>query len=415
MKRIEKKVRNQPGLFKIYALDPETGKEIDTGKYRAVRRDIVCGVSQKVQGNFDNFEDARAFREKRIHKNESLSVHQISNRKAGMLFRELKEKFEVAHYATIDKSTMQTYQKLMPVLSWLDQIPVQRINNELLLEFGIYLRDQHPRTSRRHSYEKELQLLRVMLNFYSDEITEGETYNVPSFKKIRKMTILRAKQDDEVKYLSAEETAIFLRELKSDNALYHDIALVQYFFALRVGEAVALMDDVVNFDKMTVEIRRGVTWESRTWVPEIREYTKTKRARLMRISDDFEPELRRICDGKSGLLFQKDGQPINRKTLSTAYNRVLNRLGFRHVSGTHFLRKTAATLANEALKDFDSVSRYLGHSSTRVTRKYVGETSSQKAAVASALGNVLKQIGNDQQSSVTQEPVPQRPSLHLVK
>jgi len=43
------------------------------------------------------------------------------------------------------------------------------------------------------------------------------------------------------------------------------------------------------------------------------------------------------------------------------HNRALERLGISHVRGTHMLRKTSATLANEVTGDFYAVSRLMDH------------------------------------------------------
>jgi hypothetical protein len=55
-------------------------------------------------------------------------------------------------------------------------------------------------------------------------------------------------------------------------------------------------------------------------------------------------------------VFHKQGVHLNRKTIAGAYNRALQHIGISHLSSTHLLRKTAATLANEATGDFYAVS-----------------------------------------------------------
>lgn len=140
--------------------------------------------------------------------------------------------------------------------------------------------------------------------------------------------------------------------------------------------------------------------------------------RYLPIADELMPELQPLLgsnDSSSLLIFQRaDGSPLNRKTIATFYNKVLKEIGLVHVSGTHFLRKTAATLANESLGDIDAVSRFLGHSSVRVTRRYTGETDRQKQKVSSALGAVFRVDGGAVQMF---EPSvdPQKPAIHLVK
>lgn len=81
----------------------------------------------------------------------------------------------------------------------------------------------------------------------------------------------------------------------------------------------------------------------------------------------------------------KDGELLNRKAIGLSYNSVLKNLGIQDVTGTHFLRRTFATLANELTGDFYAVSKVLDHSSTDVTQRYVRPMLSQKRKVAEAI------------------------------
>lgn len=148
-------------------------------------------------------------------------------------------------------------------------------------------------------------------------------------------------------------------------------------------------------------IRRSVHWDVKTWIPKIKEHTKTKRVRYLPIPQELVSVLKTIIedsDPKNPLLLSRsDGSPLNRKTIATYFNVVLKSLGFTHVGGTHFIRRTSATLANEATGDIDAISRYLGHSSVRVTRRYTGETDHQKLKVSRALGDVFKVDGGADQ------------------
>ena len=200
-----------------------------------------------------------------------------------------------------------------------------------------------------------------------------------------------------MKYLDSEETIAFLGELRKRHYTFFQVALIQYFFALRIGEVCGLYKDCIDLPKQVIAIRRGVHWDLRTWVARVKEYTKTKRVRFLPIPGLLIAELKTALassDPNSPLMFSRsDGTPLNRKTIATFYNKVLGELGFNHVSGTHFLRRTAATLANEATGDIDAISRFLGHSSVRVTRKYTGETDRQKLKVSHALGAVFQVDG----------------------
>ena len=75
--------------------------------------------------------------------------------------------------------------------------------------------------------------------------------------------------------------------------------------------------------------------------------------------------------------------------IGQVYNRVLRQLGIHGASGTHFLRRTFATVANELTGDFYAVSKILDHSSTDVTQRYVRPMASQARRVAEAVNGAL--------------------------
>lgn len=88
---------------------------------------------------------------------------------------------------------------------------------------------------------------------------------------------------------------------------------------------------------------------------------------------------------------------MNRKSISTTYNRTLKLLGIDYVSGTQMMRRTSATHANDATGDFFAVSAQLDHSSPEVTKRYVKRISSQKVKVASALNDVWRANLNERE------------------
>lgn len=320
----------------------------------------------------------------------------------------------------ITECSVKTYEKLLPALDFLADYPAKDIDGKVLNSLAQFWLNDFPRSFRRKSFEKEWQLLRVILRFYREEVEEGVNYNVPSFKKPRKRTVLIESSDGSVKYLDSEDATKFLQELKKRNDTYFVVALLQYFFALRIGEVCGLYKDCIDLEKKVITIRRCVHWDLRTWLPSVKEYTKTKRVRRLPIPEQLVPVLQDVIkqsDPSNPLFVSKKGLPVNRKTIATYYNMVLGSLGLNHVSGTHFMRRTAATLANDATGDIDAVSRFLGHTSVRVTRRYTGETDHQKQKISKALGDVFKVDGGADKmfggDSVPQKPAPKKPVSKL--
>ncbi len=347
----------------------------------------------------------------------SLTMDVEGERTLGFLFRDLIVVWKKFHFLLIEESTQQKYENLLPAVDFLLDYPVNKIDGQVLNRLAYFWMNDFPRSFRRKSFMKEWQMLRVILQFYKEEVPEGAGYAMPSFKKLKKMTTLVPNVEGEVKYLNSEETIAFLQRLKNRHRTYYYTALLQYFFALRIGEVCALYKDCVDLNKRVITIRRSVHWDFRTWEPKIKEHTKTKRVRYLPIPLELVPELKGlidVSDPKNPLLMPRhDGSPLNRKTIATYYNTMLKSLGFTHVSGTHFMRRTSATLANEATGDIDAISRFLGHSSVRVTRRYTGETDHQKQKVSSALSDVFRVDGaTDVMFGANVDP--QKPSTHIL-
>ncbi|MCM2281487.1 MAG: site-specific integrase [Bdellovibrionaceae bacterium] len=419
--RKEVPVKNKTGVYKQFYWCEATSTWKPTGKYRSVRRVSVGETSQREQAFFSNIADALKFRQsgsgdERFDESSIGSVKEDGTN--DLVFRDLVEQWKKYHFLLIEESTRQTYEKLLPTLDFLLDYPLRKIDNTVLNRLAHFWVNDYPRSWRRKSFEKEWQLLRVILQHYKDEIPDGASFVMPSFRKVKKMTELVPHVEGEVRFLDAEETVVFLSELRKRHRTFYHAALIQYFFALRVGEVCGLFKDCIDLKKKTIMIRRSVHWDVATWVPKIKEYTKTKRVRFLPIPDVLETELQCLLEAGdpqcSLLLARTDGSPLNRKTIATYYNKVLKDLGFTHVSGTHFLRKTAATLANEAVGDIDAVSRFLGHSSVRVTRRYTGETDSQKVKVSRALSSVFRVDGGAAQM-FERSVDPQKPAIRLVK
>lgn len=146
----------------------------------------------------------------------------------------------------------------------------------------------------------------------------------------------------------------------------------------------------IDFQNKLIRIDWTVVWDLFTWQPTIKERPKNGNIRVLVMPDVLVEELKRleqIRDPNVPLVFHFGGRPVNRQTIAKVYNRTLKRLA--HVHGTHFLRATAATLANEATGDFYAVSKLLDHSNPNITLRYVAPTNSAKQKVAQALNSVL--------------------------
>jgi len=428
-------VRNNPGICKRFEYDESKKTWKDTGKFRAMRRVVKDGISRKEQAIFSNIEDARNFRggstDKPVSSGRDIHLNRPENSNVGMTFGGLVAKWKPFHFLKLEHSTKQTYEKRLPNLHFLMNVPVERIKTSVIDDLVSHWVETYPKGGQRCTFEKELNLVKVILNFYRKRI--NPSYLVPVLLEHYEAADVAKKATPEVASLTQEELSKFLDELKSSKSpIFHTMALTQFCLGLRVGELCGMRWEDVNLDTGVARIEQTVSWDLMTWEPRIKLRPKNGKVRILVMPEILVQELRRLKpqrDRDVQLIFHKKGGPMNRQTIGKAYNRALERLGYTHVRGTHMLRKTAATVANEITGDFYAVSRLMDHSSPNVTLRYVSQTSAGKRKVADALNSALMNQEKKKESSKAIEssnddlsaPVPARPRhenpvlLRLVK
>jgi integrase len=430
-------VRNHPGISKKFEFDEEVQKWVDTGKFRTLRRTVINGTPKKEQAVFDNLEGAKLFRAGKLNRElMGNNTHKLqSNSPTNVLtFGGLLEKWKPFHFLQLERSTQQTYEKRLPNLDYLKACPVEQITTSVVDDLVTDWVTNYPKSGQRQTFEKELHLLKVVLNFYRKRI--NPSYAIPVLDEHYRAADMAKKADAGVQSLSQEELAAFLDDLRnSKSPQFASIALAQFCLGLRIGEVCGLYWDAIDIKNRVVRIERTIVWDQITWEPRVKESPKNGKVRVLVIPKILVLELERlkaVRDPKVPFVFHCHGRPMNRQTVGKAYNRALGRLGYKHVKGTHMVRKTSATLANEFTGDFYAVSKLMDHSSPNVTLKYVAQTTAQKRKVADALDAVLKQgsesrpgtAGDTNSRGETRDascPVPERPrprnsvSLCLVK
>ncbi len=393
MKRKEIPVRNNPGIYREIQLE-KSGVWRETGKFRAIRRIYVNGESKKEQATFHSLEDAKAFRLGKIGKlREGKDVHKIHVELGGtgLTFSALVEEWKAFHYLQLELGTKQMYDRRLPHLDFLRDIPVEQIDTPLIDGLIKYWVAEHPKFYQRQSFEKELNLLKVVLNYYRKR--KNPSFVVPVLEEHYRAADITRKAERPVQSLTTEDLGRFLEFLKKGiNPSHYVMALAQFSFGLRIGEVCGLSWSNLDLKNRVVIIDQVVTWHHTTWEPLIKRRPKNGKVRALIIPDILVAEFEKfklLRDPSVDLLFHRRGVPYNRKDVGKVYNRALIALGISHVSGTHMMRRTSATLANEATGDFYAVSKLLDHSSPSVTLRYVAQTSSSKRKVASALNGVL--------------------------
>ncbi|MBI4405092.1 MAG: site-specific integrase [Deltaproteobacteria bacterium] len=391
-------VKNNPGIYKQFKLNPKSQKWEDSGRYRAIRRIAVSGIKKKEQAFFNNIEDARAFRIGKLAKTSRgtlASPTDIFKQNEKYLFGELVRDWQAFHYLTLEFGTKQTYDKLLPHLRFLDAFDVSKIDSSAVDELvKHWVHPAYPKCGRRASFEKELDLLKTILNFY--RIRKNPSFPMPVLMSHYAASDIAKKAKKPVQSLTLVQLGRFLESLKTGpDAEYYPLAVTQFCLGLRIGEACGLTWDAVDFENLVVRIESVIIWDLWNWTPMFKGRPKNKKVRYLPLPENLAKmlwELKQSRDPKVALLFHHDGQPFLRNHITKAYNYALRSVGAAHVSGTHVLRKTFATLVNDASGHFYAVSKALGHSKPEITERYIENSSVQQKKVATAVDSLMNAI-----------------------
>ncbi len=421
-KRREVKVKNNPGIFKVQLWDEKASKWIDSGKFRSTRRVRIEGVSKKESGFFEFFEDAKQFRLGKLEREETGGYHKQAPTvdDSRMRFSTLLGNWKDFHYQTVDYSTKQTYERKLPLVEkFLAAYVVDEINpsviDKMIKEWkNEYANEQRKgaHNAQRYSFDKELDALKVVLNFYRKR--EDSRFPIPVFAEHYRASKLVIKADHGVRSLKQEDLGLFFRAMsKQKDPQLYVLALAQFCLSLRIGEVCAIYWDDIDLKRREITIQRAIVWDHENWQPMIKEYPKNGKARVLSIPEILIPELERMKasrNPKISLIFHKNGRPLIRKSIGQAYNRALKASNITYVSGTHLVRKTSATQANAETGDFHAVSQNLGHSNVEETQRYVEGLSEGKRKVARALNKVALKVLNGGRSENNVTPGPQWPA-----
>jgi len=404
MKRKEEPVLHNPGINRRFEFDELKGRWLETGKYRAVRRIIKNGRSRREQAVFNNLEDARAFRAGRAEKkSDGPQVHKLSSDESHSkyLFGTLIEEWKSLHYLQIEFTSQQVYEVRLPHLKPLEGMAVDDIKTMVITNLvKHWLGPTYRRAKDRQSFEKELDLLKVVLNFYKRHKNNG--FFLPILPEHYRAANFAKKQKGAVRGLREEDVTRFLGALKEDYPQLYLVALLQLGLGLRIGEALGMCWEDFNFKRRQVCVQRNIAWnkETRELSPKRRKNARVLDAALPEFLIPILEDLLKKRDPKVPYLFHRKGELIRRQQVWKAYNRTLEKLEIEGVSGTHMLRKTAGTLARKLTCDVYAASKLLDHSSVNITEKYyLEELDHDKRKVAVALNSVLARTVENPHSS----------------
>jgi len=174
------------------------------------------------------------------------------------------------------------------------------------------------------------------------------------------------KLDRNVVSLSVEEELKFITALNDDNSKYKPLLLFMLFTGVRIGEALALEWNDIDFKNSKIHIRNSLTRDKNDKVI-IGDKTKTKNSvRDLQITTRIGQILEQISK-EYNLLFQDEKGLISPSQVNSYIIRLNKRYKISPELHTHMLRHTYATRCIEAGMNIKVLQKNLGHAKISTT------------------------------------------------
>lgn len=246
---------------------------------------------------------------------------------------------------------------------------VKRDNTRYITTFIEYFKDMDLREIRKadiKEYERTIpehlapktreNILGLLHKIFSDAFDDEMITRVPGFPKIDV-------PEPEVKWISREWQDKIIGAIPE-----HDRPIFIFIrtWAVRPGEARALMWDCVDFEKETITIRRTFSGAGTNY---LREYTKTRRVRYLPFTGELL-ELFNKIRGISGYVFRNRGGKPYTADISRIWAGARDSINCPQ--DITLYQGTRHSFATQHLDQLDLVRQVLGHTRTDMTRKYQG-------------------------------------------
>ncbi|MBK22464.1 MAG: hypothetical protein CME70_00545 [Halobacteriovorax sp.] len=255
---------------------------------------------------------------------------------------------------------------------------------------------------KRLSFDKELQTLRAVLNWYRENY--DYRFVVPILKRHFQAGVVRKKLKTKVKKLTLEQVMLFLDSFEV--TIWRDIAKIQFYMAGRVQEAAGLQWRNVDLEKRCLTVSDVAVFGAEKNFEYLKEIPKNGQERIVPITDEmFQVLTRRLKERNSDdcsyfresngerldFVFHLKGQPLGFRQIQYRYNKALKNAGlFPEFKGTHILRKAMANIVRQSM-GLDAAQAVGGWKSREVVEKTYTDSAPTELSLR-ALNKVQDQI-----------------------
>ncbi len=396
-KCIEQSVPGFPGISeRLYwsnkhqkHLPPEMVKGCKALRYRAMVRVKRAGVWSKEQKMFATLKEACFWLQTCDVTESTTSVVPVQQPVQQYTMKDLIDDWLAWTRIHLVPSSVQLYEKDVEHMQPLYGIPVESLQAEDLDAWLKLLIDpSYPKPKSRTSFEREMESLRAVLNWYRER--KNPRYQHPVLRRHRTDSFFLKRPKQKKMPLTVEQLEDVLDHMKKRcKTVYYYLAAFQSLCGARIGEACGLKWSDIDFVNRRVTFQRVVWWDRKTKEPNLREGTKTNEIRVVKLCErliDLLKEWQAIAP-EGEFVFLNEGKFLRYNAIQNAYNGVFKTLGLPHRS-THVFRHTFATIHADQTKDIRATQGALGHRDLRTTQHYanVSERTQENALSEFALG-----------------------------
>jgi len=398
-KRIYSKIPNAPRVSRLWVWDAEAKEyraPVDGKVYYAYRYE----GDRRVYQSFDTLDAVRSWQlsaESPLVLPESPRDESKFKECNSPRFGEIVEEWKKRRFPHIAPGTRLLYEKILRLHMGsllrlrLCEITPQRLDlwvDELKAQ-SLVSKNRLTRKNFRH----ELELLSTILRYYQN-YHDDASFQMPLKKRHTDASHLGGAKSVVQKDLTESEFLIFKNELlklKSGHLLA-TLASVQYYQALRISEAAGLFWEDVHFDwknpaQSRIRIVRSV------WYP----HTGGLKAQIRggfknsvsnqgvkeqpMFPETFQALLPMYKDGKKGLIFDYEGEPVPYRIIQAQFDRAFRwaELPYR---GTHVMRHGGCRRIYNEHGDLSIAQQMLGNSDLKTTLIYAKRQASALTQVA---------------------------------